>query len=244
MNLKKWFAVSLVCGVFGMICAGENLIRNPEFELSTGTGSPKGWNIRKGVDASFGEDKDGKYMKLVCLPDGKTSLVLQHGIRLQANREYVFSVNIKGSAGSRFSAYLETSKPVWQTYASPWRNATGKWQVLSFRFKLKDFKAQPYLGLRAKGKGEVLIKNPSIKTVPGSLVNGDFSAGSQPWKISRGKVVDLGKSAGKFLELNSSETASDWMSENFKRLDTIVRAVLSSVTPTAGFFSSRRMWLY
>ena len=208
MNLKKWFAVSLVCGVFGMICAGENLIRNPEFELSTGTGSPKGWNIRKGVDTSFGEDKDGKYMKLVCLPDGKTSLVLQHGIRLQANREYVFSVNIKGSAGSRFSAYLETSKPVWQTYASPWRNATGKWQVLSFRFKLKDFKAQPYLGLRAKGKGEVLIKNPSIKTVPGSLVNGDFSAGSQPWKISRGKVVDLGKSAGKFLELNSSEESA------------------------------------
>ena len=205
MNLKKWFAVSLVCGVFGMICAGENLIRNPEFELSTGTGSPKGWNIRKGVDASFGEDKDGKYMKLVCLPDGKTSLVLQHGIRLQANREYVFSVNIKGSAGSRFSAYLETSKPVWQTYASPWRNATGKWQVLSFRFKLKDFKAQPYLGLRAKGKGEVLIKNPSIKTVAGTLANGDFSGGKQAWEISRGKVIDLGKSAGRFLELNSSE---------------------------------------
>ena len=208
MNLKKLFAAGLVCGVFGMICAAENLIRNPEFELNTGSGLPKSWNIRKGVDASFEEDKDGKYMKLVCLPDGKTSLVLQHGIRVQANREYIFSAKIKGSAGSRFSAYVETSKPVWQTYASPWRNATGKWQELSFRFKFKDFKAQPYLGLRAKGKGEVLIKNPSIKTVPGALVNGDFSAGSQPWKISHGKVIDLGKSAGKFLELNSSEASA------------------------------------
>ena len=208
MNLKKWFAAGSVCTVFGMICAAENLIRNPEFELSTASGLPKSWNIRKGVDASFEEDKDGKYMKLVCLPDGKTSLVLQHGIRVQPNREYVFSAKIKGTAGSRFSAYVETSKPVWQTYASPWRNVTGKWQELSFRFKFKDFKAQPYLGLRAKGKGEVLIKNPSIKPVPGALVNGDFSAGAQPWKITHGKVIDQGKSAGKFLELNSSEASA------------------------------------
>ena len=208
MNLKKLFAAGLVCCIFGMICAAENLIRNPEFELSSGSGLPKSWNIRNGVDASFEEDKDGKYMKLVCLPDGKTSLVLQHGIRLQANREYVFSVKIKGSAGSRFSAYLETSKPVWQTYSSPWRNVTGKWQDISFRFKFKDFKGQPYLGLRSKGKGEVLIKNPSIKTVPGVVVNGDFSAGTQAWQISRGKVIDLGKSAGKFLELNSSEASA------------------------------------
>jgi len=205
MDLKKLFAAGAVFGVFGMIFAGENLIRNPEFELSTGTGLPKGWNIRKGVDASFEEDKEGKYLKLICLPDGKTSLVLQFGIKLRPNQEYVFSVQVKGSADSRFSAYLESSKPTWQTYASPWWKVTEKWQNLSFRFKFKDFKAQPYLGLRVKGKGEVLIKNPSIKTVPGVLVNGDFSSGSQAWKISHGKVVDLGKSAGKFLELNSSE---------------------------------------
>ena len=62
MNLQKWFAAGSVCTVFGMICAAENLIRNPEFELSTASGLPKSWNIRKGVDASFGEDKEGKYM--------------------------------------------------------------------------------------------------------------------------------------------------------------------------------------
>ena len=204
MNLKMCFSAGLVCCVFGVIFAAENLIRNPKFELRSDSGQPKWWNVRKGIDASFHDDEDGKYMKLVCLPDGKPSLVLQHGIRLQANREYVFSVKIKGTAGSRFSAYLETSKPVWQTYTSPWRNVTGKWQELSFRFKFKDFKSQPYLGLRAKGKGEVLIKNPSVKTVPGTLVNGGFSAGTQAWEISHGKVVDQGKSAGKFLELNSS----------------------------------------
>ena len=216
MNLKMWFAAGVFCCFFGVISAAENLIRNPEFEQSSASGQPKWWYVRKGVDASFHEGKDGKYMKLVCLPDGKASLVLQHGIRLQANREYVFSVKIKGTADSRFSAYLETSKPAWQTYASPWRNVTGKWQTVSFRFKFKDFKAQPYLGLRAKGKGEVLIKNPSIKTVPGVLVNGDFSAGTQAWKISHGKVIDLGKSAGKFLELNSSGESAKAMQTGIK----------------------------
>ena len=106
MNLKKWFSAGLVCSVFGVTFTAENLIRNPEFELSHGSGQPKWWYVRKGVDASSHNDKDGKYLKLVCLPDGKPSLVLQHGIRLQANREYVFSVKIKGAAGSRFSAYL------------------------------------------------------------------------------------------------------------------------------------------
>lgn len=208
MNLKKLITSGLICCVFGMICAAENLIRNPEFELSSGSGQPKSWNVRKGVEASFHDGEDGKYMKLVCLPDGKTALVLQHGIRLQANQEYVFSVQIKGSTDSRFSAYLETSKPVWQTHASPWWKVTDKWQDHSFRFRFKDFKSLPYLGLRVKGKGEVLIRNLSIKAAPGALVNGDFSAGPQAWKIDHGQVVDFGKSAGKSLELNSSEASA------------------------------------
>ena len=207
MDLKKLFAAGLICGVFGMICTAENLIRNPNFEQSTG-GQPKSWNVRKGVDASFEADKDGKYLKLVCLPDGKPALVLQFGIKLRPGQEYVFSVQVKGSADSRFSAYLESSKPTWQTYASSWWNVTEKWQNLSFRFKFRDFKSLPYLGLRVKGKGEVLIKNPSVKTVAGAVVNGDFSAGTQAWEITHGKVIDLGKSAGKFLELNSREESA------------------------------------
>ena len=185
-----------------------NLIRNNDFTETGTDGQPKGWSIRKGANASFEEDKDGKYLKLACPPDGKIALVLQHGIQLKPNQEYVFSALVKGSADSGFSAYLESSKPVWQTHASPWWNGTGKWQNLSFRFKFREFKLQPYLGLRAKGKGEVLIKKPSIKPVAGGLVNGDFSAGTQAWEISHGKVIDLGKSAGKILELNSSDESA------------------------------------
>ncbi|MBE6372232.1 MAG: hypothetical protein E7055_09200 [Lentisphaerae bacterium] len=185
-----------------------NLIRNNDFTETGTDGQPKGWSIRKGANASFEEDKDGKYLKLACPPDGKIALVLQHGIQLKPNQEYVFSALVKGSADSGFSAYLESSKPVWQTHASPWWNGTEKWQNLSFRFKFREFKLQPYLGLRAKGKGEVLIKKPSVKPVAGGLVNGDFSAGTQAWEISHGKVIDLGKSAGKILELNSSDESA------------------------------------
>ena len=193
-----------------------DLIQNGDFCETGKDGQPKWWNIRKGVNASIVEGKSGRYLKMSGLPDGKMALVLQHGIELQANREYIFSAKVKGPSTSQFSAFLESSKPAWQTYASPWRKGADKWQDISFRFKFKDFQVRPYLGLRVKGQGEVLIQNPSVKAAAGSLTNGSFSAGNQGWEIRQGKIADSGTSPGKILELNSREQPAQALQKGIK----------------------------
>ena len=131
MNLKKLFAAGLVCGVFGMIWAAENLIQNPEFELSTGSGLPKGWFLNKNALGEVVSGPDGKNVLALTGPEaGKWYSWTQHGIRIKAGKTYLLKGKFKTEAGTQTTIYLECNAP-WKTISTGLLKGNGGWQ--SFR---------------------------------------------------------------------------------------------------------------
>lgn len=210
MNLKKiLFSGLLVCGT-GMIFAGEDLrlIRNNDFVEVTQSGLPKAWALSKGGEGGVADEPEGKCLFLICPADGKkTAHFLQTGVRLKGEQEYRLTASFRGDSGSEFSAYVETDKPKWQTKASPWMKCTGDWQELDFKFKFGRIDAVPWLVLRVRGAGKVLVRRAELIEWS-TPYNGNFSQGTRGWEVFGGSVTDAGKGFGNVLELNSAnETA-------------------------------------
>ena len=185
-----------------------NLIRNADFSETGSDGLTKYWFVSK--DGQWGtiDDPEGKCLQIKGMQNGKITILTQANISIKANRKYQLTAFYKGSQGSEFSAYIETPKPVWQTKITPWQKCSGQWQKLSLQFSFSDFTERPYLGLRVKGHGNVLIRDPRITEMDGLLVNGKFTNGTNGWTIQGGSVVKSEEEFGNILELNSNSGAA------------------------------------
>ena len=218
MKLKKTILAGLLFGAAGVIAAaadntqgeaqsapkGEiSLIRNRDFSEMGLNGIPKYWSFSSISEVRAADDAEGECLVLTCLPNGKTANAVQHGIKLEANKDYILTAYCKGPEGSFFRAYLEASKPTWQTRTSAWQTCSGKWQKVSFPFKFEDFSSAPYLVLSVKGTGDVFIRG--LELTDGSFpLNGDFTNGTENWTVHGGSIIRIGANGGNVLELNSA----------------------------------------
>ena len=206
MNLKTVMLAGLLvsAAVYIPVAAEElELIRNSDFSKVTPKGLPKEWVPGKGAQGGITDDPAGKCLRLKCPENGKTASFMQLGIPVKSGQDYLLTVFFKGSTGSKFSAYIEASKPDWQTKSSAWQTCSDEWKKLSLRFNFEKLAERPWLVLRVKGSGEVLIRRPAVSdgSVP---VNGKFTNGTNGWSLRGGSVVDTDRNHGKSLELNSA----------------------------------------
>lgn len=185
-----------------------NYVRNDDFSETDGKGFPKFWRLSKGAEGDVATEPEGKCLRLKALPDNKPSHSIQGGLDLRADVDYQLTVQVKGTQETEFRAYVEVSSPTFQTKSTGWRKCTGGWETVTLRFKYSKFSGKPYLVLNVKGKGEVLICQPRIMETPGTLKNGDFSAGAAHWQVVDGKVAAGGAAGTMTMELNSRDKAS------------------------------------
>lgn len=213
MNLKKWLVAGLVCGVAGMIFSAENLIRNPEFELSTGSGLPKNWNLNKNAIGEVVPGPENKNAISLTGPEaGKWYYWMQHGIRIEAGKKYLLKGKFKAAVGTQAEVYLECTAP-WKDISSGIMNGNGEWQT--FRIKNISFvkiDKLPYLVCRVKAPGAVAFAELGLtEEDPNSIElvrNDDFIDAGQNglpkyWTFSPGcKAKTADDAAGRYLVLS------------------------------------------
>lgn len=143
-----------------------NLLRNDDFSETVKNRLPKYWTFSKGAQVGIADEPEGRCLRLTCPEEGKTAHIMQSGLELAANKEYLLTVSCKGGAESMFRAYVETDKPEWQTKSAPWQTGNDEWQAITLRFRFSAVGSKPWLVLQVKGTGDVLFREPKILEVP------------------------------------------------------------------------------
>ena len=118
MNLKTTLAALLAVSA-GMVSAGENLVRNPDFDLNLKSGLPYAWSLSKDAIGEIVTGPEGQNALSLTGPDnGKYYYWTQFGkgvIRVQAGKTYQLKGKFKASSGTETAVYLECGDP-WKTF--------------------------------------------------------------------------------------------------------------------------------
>ena len=170
-----------------------NLLCNHDFNgIAGGNGLPFGWTSnfaeackRVTVDDSNGT---GYGIQLENNKGDRRIYFIQRDVLLQAGGEYILSAKFKGSPGSAFGIYMECDKPA-KTIIKNYK-CTGKWEISQQNIKFNQLVHLPYMVLRLKGNGKVVITNLKLIPVPGTFKNGDFKSGTSGWIIKDGKIAN------------------------------------------------------
>ena len=193
---------TLVFLLLSFSVVSQNLVRNASLTKARANGMPADFTASTHVKRV--KLPSGEYAIQMEVPAGKTTNdCLQMNLDVKFETDYEFSANIKLDKNSEVLFFVESSQPTWKTFASPWIKGAGDWQKVNMNFNYASYTQKPYMGIRLKGLGKIMIKDIVISNAGFSKC--DFSKGIEGWTKPSGKVriTDSDPAHSKVLELST-----------------------------------------
>ena len=180
--MKKFlFTIAVIFTVAAAIGA-ENLLLNSNFSEMTPLKLPTYWQIRE-LTAGNLAVKDGIF---TVTTKGKGGILVQNGLKLQANKDYKLSYEYNAAPNSQFRLYTEWATAIdgkrqWHSSGTNWLKGDGKWHlrelVFPANFTRQEQFAFAHCALAVKEKSSVQIRNLKlVEYVKPLAENLDFSA--------------------------------------------------------------------
>ena len=195
--MKKFFTI--VCALFAWAAFADepqNLVSNSSFKELSASGGPGGWIVRPATSpVKRIEFEGGSFALQLASPTADRIFVIQNGVKVKKDENYMLTVKFRGKAGTKARFYIEggrTGKDYW-TEAIHITCRSDKWVSAQHPFTAKG--DNPHVVMAQLSAGEVEFADPQVvsyemsENAEGNLLkNADFvlggaDGGVQGWTL-------------------------------------------------------------